>query len=418
MTGSWFDTARFGMFVHWGHSSQAGIELSWPLVGAPFALPLAGNVPVDEYHATAATFDPQRWDAPDLARKARAAGMQYAVFTSKHHDGYSMYVTKHSQHSVEHSPAHRDILREFLDAMRAEGLRVGVYYSLIDWWHEDYPRFLESDKPYVFGRPRQPGPEAWSRFTDFMFAQVRELLTDYGQIDVIWFDGAWERTVQQWRAPQLAAMIRELQPDILINDRLPGCGDYDTPEQFVPAQPPARRWETCMTLNESWAYNTRDTRWKSSRKLIHTLCEVASRGGNLLLNVGPRGDGTLQPEADERLAAIAGWMSRNGESIIGTTPGLAPWQWYGPSTKRGNAVYLHALMRPYEAVTVRGVRVKRLRSARALSTGEELRFTTRTSLVDMMIGGDALGEVTIDVAASAIDEYATVIALSFEGDPV
>jgi len=410
--GSWFDTARFGMFVHWGHSSQQGIELSWPLVGGNFALPPC-DVPVERYHASAATFDPGSWDPRRLAAKAKRMGMQYAVITAKHHDGYAMYFTKEADYSVEHSPFRRDIVREFVDAMRAEGIHLGLYFSLIDWHHPDYPPFREEDKPYnVFKLPK-PTPEQWERYVTFMFAQVRELLTDYGKIDVIWFDGQWERSAERWRAQELAAMIRELQPGILINDRLPGAGGYATPEQFVPAQAPTGRWETCMTMNESWGYNRADTRWKPARQLVHTLCEVAGRGGNLLLNVGPMGDGSLQPEAIKRFDVIGRWMERNGESIVGTVPGLEAWQCYGPSTRRGDSVYVHLLMRPYETVTVRGVRVKKLRNVRTLSDASALDFTTRTGIIESL-QADPLGEVTVRVPERCIDEFATVLALEFE----
>lgn len=372
---------------------------------------------VDEYHASAATFDPQRWDPKALAAQAKRAGMQYAVFTTKHHDGYAMFDTKTSDFGVMHSPYRRDIVRGFFDAMRAEGLRVGAYFSLIDWHHPDYPAFTQADQPYQFPQG-VPANDRWPKFVDVMFEQVRELLTNYGTIDVIWFDGGWERTPEQWRAKELEAMIRELQPGILINDRLPGAGDYMTPEQFVPPQPLPRPWETCMTINESWGYNPRDTHYKSARKLIQTLCEVAGRGGNLLLNVGPMGDGKLPPELTDRLAVIEQWMARNSESIIGTVPGLQPWQFYGPSTRRDNTVYAHLLMRPYDTVTVRGVRVKRLQRATVLGSGEELKFRTRVSIPDMMFGGDALGEVTITVPEAAVDDNATVLKLEFSGDPV
>ncbi len=415
---SWFETARFGLFVHWSHCSQRGIEVSWPLVGGNFALPYCNDVPVDEYHAGAATFDPQHWDARELAGLARRLGMTYAIITAKHHDGYAMYHTKHSDYSIERSPFGRDIVREFLDAMRDEGLHAGVYYSLIDWHHADYPAVTDADKPYVLGQWPKPQPGKWERFLEFMFAQVRELLTDYGKIDVIWFDGGWERSVEQWRSQELAKMIRTLQPEILINDRLPGAGDFVTPEQFVPPRPPDRLWETCMTMNESWGYNAADARWKSPRQLVHTLCEVAGRGGNLLLNVGPMGDGRLQPEVLERLAKVDRWMSANAESITGTKPGLEPWQCYGPSTRAGNRVYLHLLLRPYETVSVRGVRIRRLRSARALSTGAELAFETRCGIIDAQFNPDPYGEVTVHVPAEAIDPYATVLALDFEGEPV
>jgi alpha-L-fucosidase len=409
---SWFDTARFGLFVHWGHSSQQGIELSWPLVGGVIALPACTSVSVEQYHSSAATFNPVAWDARELARRAKRLGMRYGVITAKHHDGYAMYHTGVSDYSVQHSPYGGDIVREFLDAFRDEGLRVGIYYSLIDWHHADYPAFEEEDKPYVLGKWRQPTPEGWDRFSEFMFAQVRELLTNYGKIDIIWFDGGWERTAERWHSAELAQMIRSLQPNILINDRLPGQGDFDTPEQFVPARPRERLWETCLTVNDSWAHNVTDTNWKSARSLIHTLCEVAGRGGNLLLNVGPRGDGSLPTEVTERMDAIEHWMQRNGESIVGTEPGLESWQWYGPSTSRGNLVYAHALMRPEDFVTVRGVRTKRLRSVRALTSGEELPLEMRTSVVDI-VNRDPEGEVIIHVPGSAIDRYATTVALDF-----
>lgn len=407
---TWFDSARFGMFIHWGHSSQQGVELSWPMVGGNAALP-ESDMTVAAYQSSAATFNPGHWDPAALARTAKALGMQYAVFTTKHHDGYAMFHTKTSDFGVEHSPFGRDIVREFVDAFRAEGLRIGLYFSLIDWRHADYPAFIDEDKPYRFGRSRPPTPEQWERFLADMFEQVRELLTNYGKIDVIWFDGGWERAPEQWRAAELEALIRGLQPEILINDRLPTVGDFETPEQFVPAQAPTRTWETCMTLNESWGYNPSDTAWKSPRQVVHTLCEVAGRGGNLLLNVSPMGDGSIMPEQRAILGAMQRWLSGNGESIVGTEPGLEPWQFYGPSTKRGNTTYLHLLMRPYESVTVRGVPIKRVKRVTVLASGQELTFTTRCSIVDSWFNRDPKGEVTIALPEDAIDSLATVLAL-------
>ena len=417
MVASWFETARFGMFVHWGHSSQQGIELSWPLVGGIFALPAAKPLPVEQYHSSAATFGPQAFDPSGLALLAKRCGMQYAVLTTKHHDGYAMFDTKVSEYSVMRSPYGRDIVRQFVEAMRAEGIRVGLYFSLADWHHPDYPAFRQEDTPYKFPRGVPPVPERWPHFVEFMFAQMRELLTNYGQIDLLWFDGGWERTPEEWRTQEFHAMIRELQPDVVINDRLPGFGDYATPEQFVPAMPPEGPWETCLTMNESWGYQPSDTKYKSPRQLIHTLCEVAGKGGNLLLNVSPMGDGSLPLEQLQSLEQIAGWMAVNDESIAGTVPGLEPWQWYGPSTRRDGTVYLHALMRPYESVTVRGVQIKRVKAARALSTGEDLRFTTRCSIPDRLLNLDPIGELTIEVPEAAVDSYATVIAVQFTEEP-
>jgi alpha-L-fucosidase len=243
-----------------------------------------------------------------------------------------------------------------------------------------------------------------------MFGQVRELLTNYGRIDLIWFDGQWERTPDQWRTKELAAMIRELQPEIIINDRLPG-GDYDTPEQFVPAHAPARPWEVCLTMNESWGYNPDDPDYKSSRDLVRTICEIAGRGGRLLLNIGPRGDGTLPPEQLDRLREVTAWMQRNGASIAGTSPGLEPWQFYGPSTRNGDTLFLHLLMRPYDAITVRGVPIRRVQSVHELASGTALKFSSRCSVLDQLLNSDPMGELRIEVPESVLDPLATVLAV-------
>jgi alpha-L-fucosidase len=412
-TGDWFDAARVGMFVHWGHSSQQGVELSWPLTGGVDVLPSSTpGMPVAAYESSAATFDPAPGAAKEWAALARRAGMRYAVFTARHHDGYSMWPSRWSEHSVATSPCGRDLVGEFVDAFRGEGLRVGLYYSLPDWHHPDYPALTDDDRPYGYGTGARSTPEAWDRFLAYQFGQIDELLTNYGTIDLLWFDGAWERTPDEWRAADLLARIRELQPSILVNDRLPGATDFITPEQFVPPEPPPQRWETCLTMNESWGYVPGDTDYKSARLLVHTLCEVAARGGNLLLNVSPRGDGSLPPEQVERLGAIATWMDRHGESIVGTSPGLAPWQWYGPSTRAGDRVFLHLLARPYDTVTVRGVPVRRVASVRDLATGTELAVRARVSVVDQILRNtDPVGELQVELPGHLVDDVASVLEL-------
>ncbi|MCK6556759.1 alpha-L-fucosidase [Candidatus Binatia bacterium] len=415
-TGTWFDAARFGLFVHWGIGSVRGWELSWPLVGGNPMLPACQRVAIEDYYACAGAFAPRRFEPAAWARLARRTGMQYAVLTTRHHDGFSLFDSQWTTFSAVRGAAGRDLVRPILDAFRAEGLRVGVYYSLSDWHHPDYPAFTAADLPYDFMRLPQPSPEQWERYLAYVFGQVRELLTNYGRLDVIWFDGQWERIpFERWRPAALRALVKSLQPDILINDRLPGCGDFETPEQFVPAQPPGSAWETCLTLNESWAYNPGDTAYKSVRALVHTLCEVAGRGGNLLLNVGPTGDGDLPPEQIERLDGVADWMARHGESIVGTVPGLEPWQFYGPTTRRDGRIYLHCLMRPYETVTVRGMPVRRIRGATVLGTGHAVTWITRAPLVDTLLNPDPVGEVTIRIPEADIDPLATVVALEVAG---
>jgi alpha-L-fucosidase len=340
--------------------------------------------------------------------------MRYAVFTTKHHDGFAMYPTAAADFSIAATRYRGDLVREFADAARDAGLRVGFYVSLSDWHHPDYPPFTDADRPYRMGLAPRPTPEQWERYVGCLFAQMRELLTQYGRVDLLWFDGGWERSAQEWRTPALHDLIRSLQPDVLINDRLPGFGDFDTPEQFIPPQPPGRAWETCLTMNDSWGFNPSDTGYKSARELVHTLCEVAGRGGNLLLNVSPMGDGQLPEEQIARLDAIADWMAAYGASIHDTEPGLAPWQFYGPSTRAGERVYVHLLQRPYDTVTVRGVPIRHVRAVRELRSGAPLPYRTRCSVADQLFNSDPNGELIITVPEEVIDTLATVLEVVFD----
>ena len=410
---SWFESARLGMFVHWGHSSVRGWELSWSLVGGVFSLPYCQDVAIADYHSNAENFNPTAYDPRRWADLAKSLGVQYVILTTKHHDGFALFPTKTSDFCFDKN-GQPDLVQQFVEAMKEAGLKVGFYFSLIDWHHPDYPAFTEADKPYRFDRIPQPTPQQWSRFVKVMFQQIRELLTNYGKIDIIWFDGSWERTPEQWRAKELAQTIRQLQPEILINDRLPGQGDFATPEQFVPPQPLKQPWEVCLTINESWGYNTADDHYKSARDLVHTLCEIAGKGGNLLLNVSPMGDGRIPPAQQERLEAVARWMSRYGESILNTQPGLEPWQFYGPSTRKDNFYYLHLLMKPYETISVRGISIKQVKSVKIVGSNEPLTYSTRCSILDELTQPDPQGELTITIPESAIDPLATAIAIELD----
>jgi alpha-L-fucosidase len=404
----WFDQARFGMFIHWTHIANRGLELSWPMVGGVNVLPYSGDVLVDDYYSKALEFSPERNAPKEWMGIARRAGMEYAILTTKHHDGFALWPTKQSDFSIAQTGYDGDLVGEYVEAARAEGLRVGFYYSLSDWHHPDYPPFREEDKPYLKFLGRRS--ETWDAYLDAMFGQVRELLTNYGQIDVIWFDGQWERTADEWKAQELIAMIRELQPDILINDRLPG-GDYSTPEQAIPATTPEGRWETCMTMNKSWGYVPDDPDYKSSTEIVHTLCEVAGKSGNLLLNVSPRADGSLPPEQVSRLEEVATWMSSHSSAIKGTEAGLEPWQFYGPSTRRGDSIFLHCVTRPYEDVVVRGLPVKRV-TAKHFTTGTALTVRARATAEQELMSRDPIGELFIRLPEELIEPHATVIELS------
>jgi len=411
---AWFDDARLGLFVHWGHYAAAGWEASWPLVGGVASLPHGQTLTVDAYHANAEHFRPDTSAPAAWIEAAACAGMRYAVMTTRHHDGFSMWPTRQSNYNIRLGGYPGDPVGEYVEACRAHGLKVGFYYSLPDWHHPDYPAFREADKPYVFGRYPAATDAQWGRYLDYVRAQLTELLTNYGPIDVVWFDGGWERDAKTWDSAGLERLIHDLQPQAIINDRLPGRGDYATPEQFIPPTPPPGRWETCLTMNESWGFNPDDQHYKSPTSLIHTLCEVAGRGGNLLLNVSPDGRGRLVDAQRHRLEALARWTARYGEAVFGTRPGLEPWQFYGPTTRRDNVLYLHLLMRPTAPVAVRGVPIRHVIGVRHLGSGEGLEHATRAPVIDTLMGTDGPGELAIEVPERLLDADATVIAVEFD----
>lgn len=415
---SWFDVARFGLFIHWDPASQRGWEVSWPIAGGIFSLPHCQSVTPAEYHATAETFDPGVWNPSAIAAAATAAGMGYVVFTTRHHSGFAMFDSAHGGHGVRTHLDRRDLFGELVAACRQEGLRVGVYYSLSDWHHHDYPPLTEAHRPYVLGlTPPLPPEEHASRYRQYLRDQLRELLTNYGRIDLLWFDGQWERPAEWWDVDGIATLARGLQPGILINDRLAGHGDFDTPEQFVPPTPPPGRWESCLTINDSWGWNPADSSHRSANELIRALCETAGRGGNLLLNVSPRGDGSLPTEQLERLEAIGRWMSRHSAAIHGTEAGLEPWQFYGPSTRQGDLIHLFVVARPVESVSVRGLPIRRVRSASVMGSGRRLGFRTRTDVLSQL-ADDPSGEMVIDVPADHLDDDIAVITLDIARAPI
>lgn len=375
---SWFRDARFGLFIHWGSYAVRGFEASWPLV--------RGDIAYAEYDALADRFAPRRYDPAAWAELAAAAGAKYAVLTTKHHDGFALYDTQLGDYSAPRRAAGRDLVGPYVDAFRAAGLRVGFYFSLCDWHHPDYPIALTPPRAQLTRTPQAapPGvpasiaadPQRWDRYVAFMHGQVRELCTMFGPIDLLWFDGQWEHTADEWRAGELVTMIRDLQPGIIINDRLadPSLGDYATPEQYVPTVSPDRPWETCMTINETWAYNPLDRAYKTPVELVVTLAEVVAKGGNLLLNVGPTAEGEIAPEFASRLRVVGDWLERSGESIYGAGPGLPPGAYYGPSTGRVDALYMHVLGRPADGI----LRVRELPgpvvTATLLGTDQPLAF--------------------------------------------
>lgn len=380
----WFVEARFGMFIHWG--------LYAVLARGEWVMYLE-RIPRSEYAKLVERFRPDRFDADEWAEMARLAGMRYMVFTSRHHDGFSLFDSKYSDFTSAKAVG-RDFVAEYAEACRRQGLKVGLYYSLLDWRWPAYWRGAKKD------------PEGWNKLLEYVHGQVEELMSNYGRIDVLWYDGAWPYTAEDWRSKELNEKVRKLQPHIIINNRSGLPEDFDTPEQHVPWwKKMDRPWETCMTMNDSWGYHEADRNWKSVRQLIATLVQTVSLGGNLLLNVGPRADGSFPPEAVERLAEIGRWMRENGESIYGAGP--CPFTAsVGSLTAKGSKAYVHVLRWPGREITIAGVG-NTVSSAYFLATGEEVRFRQEGDRVFLE-----------NLPAVAPDPYDTVIVLELDSEPV
>jgi alpha-L-fucosidase len=388
----WWREARFGMFIHWGIYSVLG-RGEWVMHNE--------RIPLEQYEGLASRFDPADFDAREWVQLARDAGQSYIVITAKHHDGFCMFDSALTDYDIMSTPFGRDVLKELAEECHRQGIRIGWYYSIMDWHHPDYlPRRDWDERP--------PDGADYGRHIDYVKGQLRELLTDYGEIAVIWFDGGWEHPAEEHRAEEVMAMIRELQPRVIVNNRLGLRGDYETPEQEIPeAARPGRDWETCMTINYHWGYAANDDHHKSVEELLFDLVDVASKGGNFLLNVGPRPDGTIQAEHRERLRAVGAWLARNGESVYGTTAGpfrRLPW---GRCTAKPGRLYLHVLHWPGSGqLEVPGLN-NEVTHAYLLSDD------ARTPLAaDRYEDG-----VLVAVPPRAPDEPDSVVVLEIEGEP-
>ncbi len=371
---------RFGLFIHWGlYSIPARGE--W----------IRGNekMSFEQYKVYFDEFDAARYDPRAWARAAKAAGQKYAVLTTKHHDGFCLFDSKLTDFKATNTPAGRDLVREYVDAFRAEELAVGLYYSIIDWNHPDYPGYGDRIHPDRGNEAAKDKPIDFDRYLDYMHGQVRELLTNYGQIDIMWFDFSYdEMTGEKWRATELVRMIRSIQPDIIIDNRLGGdiraaepeeyAGDFYSPEQIIPpggivdAGGASIPWEACITLNDNWGYHSGDREYKSAAQVIRTLVECVSKNGNLLLNVGPDAKGEITRESLDVLAEVGEWLRLNGDSIYGCGASeLAKPEW-GRYTQNGNKLYAHVFDRGIGPVYFAGLK-GRIKRARLLRDGTELK---------------------------------------------
>lgn len=353
----WYRDARFGMFIHWGL----------------YAIPARGEwvrsrerIKKEDYDFLTEEFSCEAYDPKEWARLAKRAGMKYAVLTAKHHDGFCLYDSKVSPFHSMNAACKRDLVREFLEAFRAEGIRVGLYFSLLDWRHEDYPHFGDLHHPMRDNEEWKNYPHDFDRYLEFMHAQVRELVTGYGKLDLMWFDFSYgEMNGEKWKAEELMEMVRTYQPDIITDNRLEGsaeyagtiktlnpssyAGDFASPEQMIPPEGIVDEvgnpipWEACITLNNHWGYHAHDRHFKSDKLIIRMLVECVSKNGNLILNVGPEASGKIPEESVRILESVGEWMRANSKSIYGCGRSEFSKPEWGRFTQNGNFLYAHVL---------------------------------------------------------------------------
>ncbi|HEX6883459.1 MAG TPA: alpha-L-fucosidase [Planctomycetota bacterium] len=413
----WWREARFGMFVHWGlYALPAGAWQGHTDYGE--WIRDSARIPRDEYARFQGQFDPVRFDPDAWVRLAREAGMKYLVITSKHHDGFGLWDSAETEWDMGGTPSRRDLLGELAAACARGGVRFATYHSIMDWHHPDYlPR-----RPWETGRTTEGAD--FERYVDYLHAQVTELITRYRPA-VMWFDGEWESTWTHERGVALYELCRSLDPALIVNNRVDvhrggmagfsgsseAVGDFGTPEQEIPATGlPGVDWETCMTMNDHWGWNRADPDWKPVEVLVRNLIDVASKGGNYLLNVGPRADGTFPEQAVERLAGIGRWMAKHGEAIHGTQAspfeslewGRVTWKRDGPDS----VLYLHVFERPMSGRIVLPGLGSEPRSARWLAEGNELPWQREGT------------DVVVALPGTLPDPIASVVELRVQGEPI
>ena len=395
---AWWHEAKFGMFIHWGLYSIVG-QHEW-------AMEVEG-IPISQYELLAKHFQPKPNAAREWARLARRAGQKYMVMTTKHHEGFCHFDTKLTDYCAPRQGPGRDLVREFVDAARAEGLRVGFYYSLMDWHHPDGAR-CKTDQA------------ARQRFVAYTHGLIRELMTNYGKIDVLWYDVDWPLTAEQWESERMNKMVFELQPEIIVNNRNGLEGDFSTPEQEIAAAEKGRAWETCMTMNDSWGFNRGDDGWKNAKTIVSNLALCAQGGGNYLLNIGPKPDGSVPAESVAILEGVGQWLDGNGKSIYGTERGSYSWNSNANYTRRGNTLYIHQqywpgdspaaewlpFFQPPTVVAIGGLKTK-VKSVRMLKTGQNVTFAQ-----------DEFSLRLTGLPAQAPDHPTTVFEVECEGEPV
>ena len=406
MMQDWFRKARLGIFIHYGIYAVGDVSESWSFHN--------GNISYEDYMKqcegfTASKYDPKKWAA--LFKKA---GADYVVMTSKHHDGVALFDTKYSDLNVlKKTPAGRDLVKEYVEAVREAGMKVGIYYSLIDWsdprYRSVYPEGAKREDCLndIYGSPAggEEDPAKWEEFLKFNNNQLGELMTNYGTVDLLWFDGDWERSANQWHMKEFREYLHSLNPDVILNS--------ETPEQGIPLYGPEGEWEFCTTINDSWGYRPSDNDYKTSGQIIRMFCDCITLGGRMLLDVGPKEDGTLDERQEKVLEDLGTWISDHDEAVHGTGKGLNYAQFLGGSTLSADkkTIYLFVYDTPREALCVKGVKTP-VKKVTVLHTGEELRFSYTGALPWSGIPG------TLWIWAEGMKEhpFATVLKVELEGE--
>jgi alpha-L-fucosidase len=389
---AWQREAKFGMFIHWGPYSVAGVEASWPI------LVPNGEITEAEYRALPSRFNPALFDPDAWVDLARKAGQRYMVFTAKHHDGFCMFDSAYTDYKITRTPFGKDIVRQLSDACHARHMPLGFYYSPPDMNHPGYRDTTKLSSANYRGEPERPG---WPLYLEYMSLQLQELLTSYGPVAELWFDAVDPNTQDRYAGQRFVDEVRRLQPAALVNNRIGVPGDFVTPEQFIPKAIPRKGirmdspdhseadkqantvpspdefqpWEACMTINDTWAYRGKDRNFKSDDLLIRSMVEIISRGGNFLLDVGPQPDGRIQPEFIERLETMGRWVKKNAEAIYGSTYGPIQDESEYRTTERGASIYAFVMDASCNEIRLRGLH-RRFANVRLLSNRRSVPFVT------------------------------------------
>lgn len=383
----WWQEARFGMFIHWGlYSIPASGE--WVMSEK--------EMTVEEYHKYFELFNPVDYDPKKWVRTAKGAGMKYIVLTAKHHDGFCLFDTAYTEYKSTNTKIGRDLVKEFVEACREEDIRVGIYFSLIDWSHPDFPKYGDRQHPMRNNTAYKNEKINFDNYLTFMHNQVREIVTNYGKLDLLWFDFSYDELCgEKWKATDLINMVRKYQPDVIIDNRLEGSGedhgslvtgkptvysgDFVSPEQIIPTKGVTDingnllPWELCATMNNHWGYCNYDFEFKPAEMIIRKLVECVSKGGNFILNVGPDARGNIPNESLDILGEIGKWMDKNSESIYGCGQCALPKPEWGRYTSNGDTIYAHVFEAPLGALPLTGVNPKELVGIYYLSNGSEMK---------------------------------------------